>query len=57
MLIEADEGRGNETLLAAIQCGGTGPGVDVYLPKEVRLHINMGDKVYAGVSLLGVVER
>ncbi|MCR4819130.1 MAG: phosphatidylserine decarboxylase family protein [Fretibacterium sp.] len=34
-----------------------GSRVDVYLPKEVRLHINMGDKVYAGVSLLGVVER
>ena len=34
-----------------------GSRVDVYLPKEVRLHINMGDKVYAGVSLLGVIER
>ncbi|MCR5347420.1 MAG: phosphatidylserine decarboxylase family protein [Fretibacterium sp.] len=34
-----------------------GSRVDVYLPKEVRLSISMGDKVCAGVSLLGVVER
>ena len=34
-----------------------GSRVDVYLPRNVKLNIKMGDQVYAGVSLLGVSER
>ncbi len=33
-----------------------GSKVDIYLPKEVRLTINLGDKVYAGKSSLGVMD-
>ena len=33
-----------------------GSRVDIYLPRDVRLSINIGDKVFAGVSCLGVVE-
>ena len=33
-----------------------GSRVDIYLPKDVTLAINIGDKVYAGVSCLGVME-
>ena len=34
-----------------------GSKVDVYLPKNVDLCVKLGDKVYAGKSLLGVVNR
>ena len=34
-----------------------GSRVDIYLPREVRLTVKIGDKVYAGVSLIGEVER
>lgn len=33
-----------------------GSRVDVYLPKEVTLAVNIGDKVYAGASCLGALE-
>lgn len=33
-----------------------GSRVDIYLPKEVRLTTKLGDKVYAGISSLGVIE-
>lgn len=32
-----------------------GSKVDIYLPKSVKLQVKIGDKVYAGKSLLGVV--
>lgn len=34
-----------------------GSRVDIYLPREVRLTVKIGDKVYAGVSRIGEVER
>ena len=34
-----------------------GSRVDIYLPKDVRLTTKIGDKVYAGVSRLGVMDR
>lgn len=33
-----------------------GSRVDIYLPREVRLMAKLGDKVYAGVSPLGVMD-
>ena len=33
-----------------------GSRVDIYLPKEVTLTVNIGDKVYAGASCLGALE-
>ena len=33
-----------------------GSRVDIYLPKDVRLIAKLGDKVYAGVSSLGVMD-
>ena len=48
-----------ETLEAGQRYGmiKLGSRVDVYLPRDVKLAIKMGDQVYAGVSLLGAVER
>ncbi|MBQ9564420.1 MAG: phosphatidylserine decarboxylase family protein [Synergistaceae bacterium] len=34
-----------------------GSRVDIYLPRDVRLTVNIGEKVYAGVSRLGVMDR
>ena len=34
-----------------------GSRVDIYLPADVRLTVKTGDKVYAGVSRLGVMDR
>ena len=33
-----------------------GSRVDIYLPKDVRLLVKYGDKVYAGISSLGVMD-
>ena len=33
-----------------------GSRVDIYLPKDVRLSIKHGDKVWAGISSLGVMD-
>ena len=48
-----------ETLKAGQRYGmiKLGSRVDVYLPRDVKLAIKMGDQVYAGVSLLGAIER
>jgi phosphatidylserine decarboxylase len=32
-----------------------GSKVDIYLPRSVKLQVKVGDKVYAGKSLLGVM--
>ena len=46
-------------VLEAGQCYGMihlGSRVDIYLPKDVRLLTKHGDKVYAGISSLGVMD-
>jgi phosphatidylserine decarboxylase len=34
-----------------------GSKVDIYVPTDVKLAVNIGDKVYAGKSLLGVMDK
>lgn len=51
--------RKGDTLLRGERYGmiKLGSRVDIYLPAGVKLSVNMGDKVYAGKSPLGVMQK